>query len=337
VACAALRKLRRIGEIETVTQPIAQREDDEIVILPGPPIAAPPLAFAAMIHVATIHWQSSRWVDVQLRHLQRWIEQPYRVYAWLKDLPSDCADRYHYSRTDPISDHATKLNLLADVILERAESPEDILIFLDGDAFPIAPLAPFLRETLGAVEIAAIRRDENAGEPQPRPAFCASRVAFWRRMRGDWRSGPHFADSEGRSRTDVGTRLWRNLSEHAIAWHALRRSNRIDLHPLWFGVYDDLIYHHGAGFRSGRSSRIDDSTTLARVRDYAMGGLLLDALARWASPSWQRAVIRAATAATSRRRVDDRERVFTEILEHLDFAERLGFVPGRSRKSEVAA
>ena len=27
------------------------------------------------------------------------------------------------------------------------------------------------------------------------------------------------------------------------------RSNRRNLHPLWFGLYEDLIYHHGAGFR----------------------------------------------------------------------------------------
>ena len=34
-----------------------------------------------------------------------------------------------------------------------------------------------------------------------------------------------------------------------IDWYPMLRSNRRDLHPLWFGLYEDLIYHHGAGFR----------------------------------------------------------------------------------------
>jgi hypothetical protein len=33
------------------------------------------------------------------------------------------------------------------------------------------------------------------------------------------------------------------------------RSNRVDLDPLFFGIYGDVIYHHGAGFRPGELSR----------------------------------------------------------------------------------
>ena len=32
------------------------------------------------------------------------------------------------------------------------------------------------------------------------------------------------------------------------------RSNRRELDPLYFAVYGEVIYHHGAGFRSGELS-----------------------------------------------------------------------------------
>ena len=30
----------------------------------------------------------------------------------------------------------------------------------------------------------------------------------------------------------------------------MTRSNKIDLHPLYYAIYDDLIYHHWAGSRN---------------------------------------------------------------------------------------
>jgi len=33
-------------------------------------------------------------------------------------------------------------------------------------------------------------------------------------------------------------------------WYPLLRSNGRNLHPIWFGIYGDIIYHHGAGFRA---------------------------------------------------------------------------------------
>ncbi|HEY2253188.1 MAG TPA: hypothetical protein VGH74_19075, partial [Planctomycetaceae bacterium] len=60
----------------------------------------------------------------------------------------------------------------------------------------------------------------------------------------------------GQMVTDVGARLWQVLQERGIEWFPLQRSNVRNLHPLWFGVYDRMIYHHGAGFREP-VSRVD--------------------------------------------------------------------------------
>ena len=40
-----------------------------------------------------------------------------------------------------------------------------------------------------------------------------------------------------------------------IEWYPLNRTNKIDLHPLFFGIYENMIYHHWGGSRN-RISRI---------------------------------------------------------------------------------
>ena len=36
------------------------------------------------------------------------------------------------------------------------------------------------------------------------------------------------------------------LEENNIKWHPPERTNKVNLHPLYFGIYDDLVYHHWA-------------------------------------------------------------------------------------------
>ena len=43
--------------------------------------------------------------------------------------------------------------------------------------------------------------------------------------------------------------MYEKLNSLGIKWTKIRRSNSHSFHPLWFGVYSDLIYHHGAGSR----------------------------------------------------------------------------------------
>jgi hypothetical protein len=101
-----------------------------------------------MIHIATVHWASDRWIDVQLRHLERYIEQPFRVYASV-DRIDPIPDGFYFA--DSLGDqirgdepnpyekfgadglHGAKLNLLAEKIGADAD---DLLVCIDGDAFP---------------------------------------------------------------------------------------------------------------------------------------------------------------------------------------------------------
>jgi hypothetical protein len=216
-----------------------------------------------VIHVATNHHRDDRWIEIQLRYLARHTHEPYRVYAALGGI-----SRRHHSRFHRVTDHTgtahdtepgangKKLTLLAAKITPQAE-PDDLLVFMHGDTFPIADWVGPVRRMLETSPLAAIRRDENL-EPIPHESFCVTTPRFWTEIGGVWLRGPTW-ESDGRRCTDTGASLWEALRRRGIAWHPILRTNATNLHPLWFGVYGDIVYHHGAGFRAPMS-RIDASS-----------------------------------------------------------------------------
>ncbi|MDX6507192.1 MAG: hypothetical protein QOG06_1836, partial [Gaiellaceae bacterium] len=174
-----------------------------------------------MIHVATVHWRDDRWLEPQRRYLGHNVEGPYRVYADLEGIPGDppgvdVATRLQVDGVAPVV-HAAKLNALAALIASAAE-PTDILLFLDGDAFPVAPLDAFLEQTLARYPLAAIRRDENLGDQQPHPSFCATTVAFWTELSGDWNPGYMWKNAAGKDVTDAGGNLLGLLRDRDAEW-----------------------------------------------------------------------------------------------------------------------
>jgi hypothetical protein len=211
-----------------------------------------------MIHIATVHWKDDRWVDVQIKYLQKNLESPFRIYAFLNNLPEDHSGKYFYSSIEPIKQHAVKLNVLADIIAFASDNDNDIIMFLDGDAFPIKALDSFLTANIEKHKLIAVQRLENNRDIQPHPSFCATTMKFWKELKGDWKKGFEWETPQGEKTTDVGGYLLKELQKRHIDWHPLLRTNRHnEYHPLFFGIYDDIIYHHGAGFRKGGFSRSD--------------------------------------------------------------------------------
>jgi len=39
------------------------------------------------------------------------------------------------------------------------------------------------------------------------------------------------------------------MDENNIEYYPIRRTNVVNLHPLYFAIYEDVIYHHWAGSR----------------------------------------------------------------------------------------
>jgi len=154
-------------------------------------------------------------------------------------------------------------------------------MFLDGDAFPIADVVPFLSEKLRHYPLVAVQRRENLGDPPPHPCFCVTTVRFWKDIHGDWKEGYRWRNQQGWPVTDVGGNLLGLLEAAQLPWFPMRRSNKRELHPLWFGIYEDLVYHHGAGFRNPLS-RFDMQHLAARPPARQVAGWLLGRLnAKW--------------------------------------------------------
>ena len=220
-----------------------------------------------MIHIATVHWRSDQWVDPQLHYLDRHIDEPFQMYAWLdsEEMVAAHKDKFHYWTDIKIRAHETKLTLLGDVMANGVPD-DDILIFIDGDAFPIAPIMPFLREKLAEFPLVAIQRLENNGDSQPHPCFCVTTAKFWRELPGDWRRGATWINPQGVEVTDVGGNLRQLLIDRDIDWYPILRSNKVNPHPLNFGVYGDLVYHHGGGFRATAGGRVMLSEVEDRFR-----------------------------------------------------------------------
>jgi hypothetical protein len=205
-----------------------------------------------VLYVATVHYRSPQWVKIQTRYLREHLSVPYQVWTSLQGIDDTYAG-YFDRVLDQHGSHAGKLNHLAMEISQEA-SDDDLIMFLDGDAFPITDPMPLISDGLAKAPLIAVRRAENVNEPQPHPCFCVTTVAAWSELHGDWTSGPTWAGARGKRGGDVGGNLLRRLELSNTPWVQVLRSNRKNLDPLYFGIYGDTVYHHGAGFRGGELS-----------------------------------------------------------------------------------
>jgi hypothetical protein len=206
-----------------------------------------------VLHIATVHYSSPRWIEIQRRYLREHVRVPFETWTSLQGI--DQSWSHHFDHVvDQAGNHAGKLNNLAVEISHQA-GDADLIMFLDGDAFPIADPMPLIDETLSRVPLLAVRRAENLDDRQPHPSFCVTTVRTWRELPGDWSSGYRWEAPEGRRPTDVGANLLRVLELTGTAWQEMLRSNGEHLDPLMCAIYGGVIYHHGAGFRRGGASK----------------------------------------------------------------------------------
>lgn len=201
-----------------------------------------------MLYIATVHWKNDRWIDIQLQYLRKYMGEEFSVFAFLDDSLRDHVSKYFRAIVDPTESHSEKLNRLADEISKEAK-PNDLIMFLDGDAFPTGDVMGFLKGKLATHPLVAVQRRENNGDMQPHPCFCVTTVGLWRELGGDWSQGYCWRSSTGEMVTDIGGNLLQSLEQKGINWYPVLRTNKKNLHPLFYGVYGDIVYHHGCGFR----------------------------------------------------------------------------------------
>lgn len=276
-----------------------------------------------MLYVATVHYKSPQWIEIQSAYLRKHISVPYQVWTSLEGIDDSYA--VNFDRVvEQVGPHAGKLNHLAMEISDVA-SEGDLLMFLDGDAFPIADPMPVISEALAKAPLLAVRRAEHLDEPQPHPCFCVTTVGAWNELGGDWSAGSAWSTGPGRLWSDVGGNLLRKLELTHTPWVELLRSNGKDLDPLYFAIYGGIVYHHGSSFRHPTLSGVHHASAAApAVRPVPSVPLLGDAVRvfnriRWRR--WERKTVRAR-AGLSRA-------VFERIRrDEPDWLSELGGAPG---------
>jgi len=232
-----------------------------------------------VLHILTLHL-GDKWIDIQKRELARFISEPYKVYARLGDgvYPKEnwkykynnqkakvenskyndgtiSYDKHKHKFDGAISgaQHWTySMGKLLDYVLENHEvKPTDKIMLIDSDAFPIAPISDFLAEKLK--EYPFVSAQEPMHEWDRNPLYLIQHPMFML-----FEAKHIIEDNLTDYLRDVvkdknnnwwgGTTDW--LTERGYDYYPLTRSNKIDLHPLYYAIYDEVIYHHWAGSRN---------------------------------------------------------------------------------------
>jgi hypothetical protein len=214
--------------------------------------------------VATAHHHSDEWIAIQRDRLERHLPGPFRVWGSLENVDASY-ERFFDVVVPSLGQHAGKLNLLAHHIVREA-ADDDLILFLDGDAFPVADLGPAMAEALASHDLWAVQRLENFGDRQPHPCFCVVPVQVWRDLPGDWVSGHPIRPG----RTDVGANLLWLLESQDRPWAPLLRTHSLTDHSLLYAIYGGLVYHHGAGFRGLKPPGQDRAEWTSRIPETAL-------------------------------------------------------------------
>lgn len=209
-----------------------------------------------MIHFLTVHI-SPFWPNVQKRFLDKYVGK-YKHYASVVPATKEFENLYDFSelrfketKMYPECDHRGRLFLLADNAVTRFNvADEDLICFLDSDAFPISEnFENFMqRHTERHTVVAVHRREVEESRPHI-SCLCMSAKTYKERI------GLGLRKKYGVDYIKV-TEHWvraRNRMMKELKWKKMWRTNVKSLYPTLFGVYGGVVYHHGAGSRMPRS------------------------------------------------------------------------------------
>ncbi len=268
---------------------------------------------ARRVRIVSVHTGDTDWVGQQGAQVSRNVDLPFSLYTSVNDGLEEetskswhaatgrepvyvvsnssvmAAERVAYSRsilTAPDSiNHGVQLHHLAKRACHELAHKDDVLLFLDADAWPLSNLReeilPILDDENNGVDLVAVRRSVEGMALWPHPSFAATTCGVWHKYNLSWSLPPHgkvpiaykellegriWKASEGllchsKPNLDTGAPLWSVFNDTSHNWVALERINRLDLDPLFYGVYGretgkPLVYHQGAGSRVAATSKV---------------------------------------------------------------------------------
>jgi len=189
-----------------------------------------------MIHIITVHFKTDRWVDLQLKQIDKHVTN-YKIWSYCDGFDiSPHVHKFHFCENFPQStsvsnigylNHIAKLNSLTHVVLSDTNTREDdLLIWLDSDSFPISDMNVYISKKLSKYPLIAINRPENGGDVIPHPSFTCTTVYFWKEHNLNW-SGVPGSDTKKTNKQglhDPGGFIYKNLLSKNLDWFKLLRT-----------------------------------------------------------------------------------------------------------------
>ena len=237
--------------------------------------------------------------SIQNETTQKWVNATGNTPAYvvaredLRDAETTLIERCILN-ADASCDHGVQLHHLASRACDADAPDEDYLIFLDSDAWPLASLKRRVLPLLDAekgIELVAVRRSIEGMALWPHPSFAVTTCGAWTKNKHSFSQPPDsevpevenerltyaiFNASRGllchdHFMLDTGAPLWRHFNETSKNWVALDRMNKLDIDPLFYGVYGPqpgkpLVFHQGAGSRVAATSKV--TTAALQVRGH---------------------------------------------------------------------
>ena len=236
-----------------------------------------------MIHIITVHFKTDEWIDVQLTQIDKHISD-YKLWSYCDGFDiSPHKHKFHFCenfsptikyRTGYLN-HMDKLNSLTKVVMDDDETKDDdLLIWMDSDAFPVDDVNDYVVEKLSKYPLIAVHRLEHAREEfHPHPSFTCTNVFFWKKHKLNWDGVPGIIDDNNpmglnkHGLHDPGGKLYQDLLENNIEWYRMRRTKSLTKHVVFFTIYDNLVYHHGAGSRGSTSYAAHEIFVKIKTKD----------------------------------------------------------------------
>jgi len=224
-----------------------------------------------MIHILTLHFTTPAWLEIQKRHILKYTNQDWTPYKlWLGkynlEIPEDfeLPDNWEIIDLDESypeecgNEHYLQMEWMYENCLKDNMEDDDIMVFLDSDAFPCShDWAPNLKDALigndeseAKAEAIVTYMHENRGiaqldqyYPYPDLCFFATTKRGRRENNLEWGLFDPLHQNPGFGMLD-------RMREAQLKIGSITRSNTFNAHNVMFGVYGNIIYHHGCGSRA---------------------------------------------------------------------------------------
>tara|TARA_R110000824_G_scaffold249305_1_gene438289 strand:+ start:4252 stop:5040 length:789 start_codon:yes stop_codon:yes gene_type:complete len=232
------------------------------------------------------------WLKIQSRHLQKYSEEPYTVHCFLDDnLDKSPEDIEYLDKRYPFykfyrairGEHYDQVNEAVREISPQVRN-EDIIVFLDCDAFPCDKIwQKTVRENLSTHDITAVVMRENYHFSDdyneiPHLCFFATTKQIWEENSLKW-------GLEGKYQNPQRGMLDK-INNANLTLKEINRTNEFDAHRVCFGIYGDIVYHHACGIRGFKGSVFEGVDVHLRNRKYGLAFTQDSDMARLNSEIW---------------------------------------------------